>query len=60
MKEWVVTYIDPATGKDLPLGECRLHEPTCRYLRPTPARPHTGRRKATTQELRTQARCKVC
>lgn len=59
MKEYVVTY-EPPGRPALKLGDCRLHEPTCRYLKPTPARPYTGRRKATPQELRTQPRCKVC
>jgi hypothetical protein len=58
MKDHVVTYI--RDGKDLPLGDCRLHEPTCRYLRPTAARPYAGSRKATSQELATQPKCHVC
>jgi hypothetical protein len=59
MKDHVITYIRP--GKpDLPLGNCRLHEATCRYLQPTAARPYTGSRKATRAELASQPRCKVC
>jgi hypothetical protein len=58
MKDHVVTYI--RGGKDLPLGDCRLHESTCRYLQPTVSRPHTGSRKATHAELTTQPRCNVC
>jgi hypothetical protein len=59
MKNYVVTYIRP--GKpDLPVGKCVLHEPNCRYLRPTSARPYTGKRLATPQELRTQPKCRVC
>jgi hypothetical protein len=60
MKNRVVTYINPATGKDLPLGKCVLHELGCRYLKPSPRRPYTGSRLATPQELLTQPKCKVC
>jgi transcriptional regulator with XRE-family HTH domain len=59
VKDHVVTYIRP--GKpDLPLGSCVLHEPSCRYLKPTPSRPYTGSRKATPAELASQPRCRVC
>lgn len=54
MKDHVVTY------RDLPLGRCCLHEPTCHYLRKWSNRPHTGSRRATPLELATQPRCKVC
>ena len=47
-------------GRDLPLGNSRRHKKTCHYLQPTPARPHTGRRKATPEELKSQPPCKVC
>ncbi len=57
-KKWVVTYT--RDGRDLPLGNSRRHKKTCHYLQPTPARPHTGRRKATPEELKTQPPCKVC
>jgi hypothetical protein len=59
-KVYVVTYIAPARGQDLPLGSCRLHAADCRYLRPTAARPYTGKRRATARERATQQRCKVC
>jgi len=59
-KVYVVTYVDPTRGQDLPLGSCRLHTADCRYLRPTAARPHTGKRHATPHELATQQPCKVC
>ena len=57
-KKWVAT--DTRDGRDLPLGNSRRHKKTCRYLQPTPTRPHTGRRKATPEELKTQPPCKVC
>src|SRR4051812_30439634 len=44
VKNYVVTYQRP--GKpDLPLGNCKLHAPDCRYLKPTRSRPYTGGRK---------------
>ena len=60
MKDHVVTYIKKPGEPDLPLGGSVLHEKDCRYLQPTKNRPHTGSRKATAAELRTQPRCKVC
>ena len=59
MKDHVVTCINPANRKDLPLGKCGLHEANCRYLQLTPNRPYTGSRKATPAELRSQPACKV-
>jgi hypothetical protein len=58
-KRWVVTYIRPGQG-DLPVGNCRLHTEDCRYLRPTTARPYTGKRLATPAELASQSPCSVC
>ena len=55
---YVVTYI--RGGRDLPLGNCRLHTANCRYLRATTAKPYTGKRVATPAELRSQPRCRVC
>jgi len=54
MKNRIVTY------PNLRVGNCVLHEPNCRYLKPTSSRPYTGSRKATAKELRTQPKCKVC
>jgi len=55
---WVVTYI--RGGVDLRLGNYKLYTADCRYLQPTTARPHTGKRPATPAELQTQDRCLVC
>lgn len=60
MKNMVVTYINPTSGKDLKLGQCCLHEPGCRYLKPTKKRPWTGSRQATPAELQSQPKCLVC
>ena len=58
MKIWLVTYI--RNGVDFPIGSCVLHRADCRYLRPTRARPFTGKRVATPAELQTQDKCVVC
>jgi hypothetical protein len=60
MKLWIATYIDPATGKDLDPSRLRLHEAHCRVLQPSSSRPHVGRRRATSSELASHAKCKLC
>lgn len=60
MKNWVVTYINPATGRDLKLGQCVRHEKDCRVFKRTSYRPWTGQRQATPEEMRSQRECKIC
>jgi hypothetical protein len=59
MKNQIVTYIKPGQ-RDLPSTGLKLHNPHCRMLRPTTARPHTGRRTATREEMRTHEPCRLC
>ena len=51
MKRWIATYIDPATGKDLPTTNLCLHHAHCHVLKPTSHRPRMGKRLATRTEL---------
>ncbi len=53
-KIWLVTY------PNCPVGNCKLHEPTCHHLKPSANKPLTGARMATAAELRTQEPCRVC
>jgi hypothetical protein len=59
MKKYLVTYKKPGQD-DLPSEGLMLHEPDCRYLKPTAARPYTGSREATKEELAKHPKCKVC
>lgn len=59
-KVWIVTYVNPNTGKDLDARTCVLHNRDCRYLCPKKNRPYTGMRHATYREQAIQNDCKVC
>jgi hypothetical protein len=38
----------------------KLHELTCRYLKPTPSRPYTRPKLASPAEQAVQPKCLVC
>ena len=59
MKNQIVTYIKPGQ-RDLPTTGLKLHNPGCRMLRKTAARPYTVPRTATKQEMLTHEQCRLC
>ena len=58
VKDRIVTYTNGS--KSLGVEGLKLHARGCQHLRPNPAKPYTGDRKATRQEMATHENCKVC
>lgn len=60
MKNQIATYVVNGVDRNLNDDRLVLHQPGCRFLQPSPDRPHVGQRTASKLERKARRQCSCC